>query len=71
MSFRDGQANLERIRTAQLGNREKRGLQLMLGPEPSVSGSDAPELNGQNPAESLEFLGLYLDARGKSLQPAD
>ena len=65
------EANHEENRTAELGNGERRGPQLILGPEPAVSGSDVPELNGQNPAESQEFLGLYLDARGKSLQPAD
>ena len=53
----------------QLGSREKHGLRPLLGPEPAVSGSDTPGLDGQNPAESREFLGLFLDEGGKSLQP--
>jgi hypothetical protein len=62
-------ANLERIRTAQLANREKRGLLRLRGPEPAVSGSDAREPDRQNPAESREFPGLDLGVCGKSLQP--
>ncbi len=43
-------------------------MRCLSGPEPAVSGSDTRGLDGQNPAESREFLGLYLDAGAKSLQ---
>ena len=59
--------NRKGIRTAQPSNREQRGLQLTLGPEPAVYGSDAPALNAQNPAESREFLDLNSDVSGESL----
>ncbi len=36
--------------------------------ESAVSGSDTPGLNGQNPAESRDFQGLFLAARRNSLQ---
>ena len=49
----------------------KRGPLHPRGSEPAVSGSDSREPDRQKPAESREFLGLTLDARGKSLQPAD
>ncbi len=61
-------ANRGRIRTAQLGNREKRGPRRILGPEPPVSGSDTRGLDGQDPAESRGFLGLFPNAGAKSLQ---
>jgi hypothetical protein len=38
------------------------------GSEPAVSGSDARVPNRQNPAESREFLDLFLDECGKSLR---
>jgi hypothetical protein len=62
-------ANLERIRTAQLANREKRSLRRPLCPEPAVSGSVPRRPDAQHPAESRSFLGPFPGARGKSLQP--
>ena len=59
-------ANLERIRTGQLGNREKQGLRCLPGPETAVSGSDTCGLDGQEPAESRSFLGLFPPTRPKS-----
>ena len=61
-------ANQKRIRTAELGNREKRGLRRPLGPELAVSGSDTRGLDRQDPAESRGFPRLFLDAGAKSLQ---
>ena len=58
----------KRIRTAQLANREKRGLLPLRGLEPAVSGSDTSEPDCQNPAESRGFLRACPSARGKSLQ---
>ncbi len=63
------EANRKRIRTAQLANREKRGLLRLRGLEPAVSGSDAREPDRQNPAESRELLGVFPGADAKSLQP--
>jgi hypothetical protein len=40
-----------------------------LSPGPSVSGSGSSEPNSQNPAESRELLGPYLDVWGTSSQP--
>ena len=39
----------ERIRTAQSGNRDEHRSRRLPSPEPAVSGSDAPERNGQGP----------------------
>ncbi len=61
-------ANQKRIRTAQLGNREKPALLSVRGPELAVSGSDARGLDGQDPAESRSFLGLFPTVRPKSLR---
>ena len=60
-------ANRKRIRTAELGNRDKRATRRPLIPEAAVSGSDSPDRNRQNPAESREFLDLNSDVSGESL----
>jgi hypothetical protein len=55
------------IRTAQLGNRDKREPRGSSSPKPAVSGSDSPGPICQNPAESREFLGPSPDAWEESL----
>jgi len=57
------QANPERIRTAELGNRDDRRLWRLPRPEFSVSGSDSEAPLRQDPAESRYFLGLLHGVR--------
>ena len=61
-------ANLGRIRTAQLGNRENPGLLRLRCREPALSGSDTRRRDAQHPAESRSFLGLFPGVRPKSLR---
>jgi hypothetical protein len=59
--------SVRRIRTAQLGNRDKRAPRRASSPKPAVSGSDSPDPNRQNPAKPRDFLGLRLSLMGESL----
>ncbi len=52
------------IRTAELGNRDKRALLRLRDPEPAVSASNSSDPTYQNPAKPREFLGLNLDHWG-------
>jgi hypothetical protein len=62
------EANRGRNRTAQVGRRDECELRRHLRSEPAVSGSLAPVLDRQNPAEWRDFMGLRLGASAKSLQ---
>ena len=62
-------ANGKRIGTAKLGNRDKRGQRLAIGPELGVSGPDSAVPLSQDPAKAREFLGWSRVAGAKSLQP--
>ncbi len=62
-------ANRKRIRTAKLGNRDKRGQLPTIGPELTVSGSDPAVPLSQDPAKAREFLGWSRVAGAKSLLP--
>ena len=62
-------ANRKRIRTAKIGNRDKRGPRRLIGLKLAVSGLDALRPLCQNPAKAREILGLSLVAGAKSLQP--
>jgi len=54
-------------RTAEIAGRDKRAQPGSWTPKPAVSGSDSPDLNRQNPAESREYLGSSPDASEESL----
>ena len=69
MTKDNSEANLERIRTARLANRERRGLLRLRCREPAVSGSVARRPDGQDPAESQSFLGPFSTVCPKSLAP--
>ena len=58
-----------RIRTATIGNREKREPRRLIGLEFAISGSDSLGALSQNPAKGREILGLSPGVRPKSLQP--
>ena len=69
MNIENRQANRKRIRTAKLGNRDKRDRLPAIGPELAVSGSDSAVPLSQDPAKAREFLGWSRVAGAKSLQP--
>jgi hypothetical protein len=62
-------ANRERIRTAQPGNRDRRGQPLAIGPEPGVSGAASAGSFSQDPAKAREFPGCRRVAGAESPQP--
>ena len=47
-----------RIRTATIGNRERREPRRLIGLELAISGSNSLGPLSQNPAKAREFLGL-------------
>ncbi len=69
MNIENRQANEKRIRTAELGNRDKRDQPPPIDPKLAVSGSDSVAPPCQNPAKAREILGLVPGVRAKPPQP--
>jgi hypothetical protein len=63
------QPNLGRIRTAQIGNTEKREPRRLSGPKFALAGPDSLGPICQNPAKEREILVLAPAATGKSGEP--
>ena len=66
LRFVSGEANRERIRTAEIANRGHCRPRRDSGPISAVSASDTNGLDHQDPADSRRFLGLHPIARGGS-----
>ena len=62
-----GGTNPQRIRTAEIGSRDRRAEPRSLSPKLTVSGSESKHPDSQNPTESREFLGSNLDRWEESL----
>jgi hypothetical protein len=62
-------AQATRIRTAQIGNREKREPRRVIRLKFALSGPGLLRALCQNPAKAREILGLSPGVRPKSLQP--